>query len=84
MKLNSPMIFLVVYCGQQADVTSGAQTPTRGGENNVPLESIPPPAAENMIDNIREESDNDSETRHPNPSTVQLTKTGFQKFEMKL
>jgi hypothetical protein len=38
-----------------------------------------------MIDDIREESDDDDgETRHPNPRSFLTTKTGFQKFEQKL
>jgi len=37
-----------------------------------------------MIDKIGEESDDDGETRHPNPRSFPTTKTGFQKFERKL
>ena len=37
-----------------------------------------------MIDDIREESDDDGETWRPNPSSFLTTKTGFQKFEWKI
>jgi len=37
-----------------------------------------------MIDNIREESDDNGETQRPNPRSFPTTKTGFQKFERKL
>jgi hypothetical protein len=37
-----------------------------------------------MIDDIGEESDDDRETRRPNPRSFPTTKTGFQKFELKL
>jgi hypothetical protein len=37
-----------------------------------------------MIDDIGEESDDDGETRCPNPTCCLTRKTGFQKFERKL
>jgi len=56
----------------------------RGGRSNFPLDDILTPLAEDMIDNIGEESEGDGETRRPNPRGVPTTKTGFQKFEQKL
>jgi len=84
MKLIIPMLFCIVYRGQQADGTDGAQTPMRGGRSYLPLDDILPPPAEDMIDNIGEESDDDGEMRRPNPRSFPTTKTGFQKFERKL
>jgi hypothetical protein len=66
MKLSDPMLFCVVYCGQQADGTDGAQTSMCGGPSYLPLDDILPPPAEDMIDDIWEESDDDGETRRPN------------------
>jgi len=84
MKLSNPTLFCVVYRGQQADGTDGAQMPMRGGRSYLPLNDILPPPAEDMIDDIGEESDDDGETRCPNPRSFLTTKTGFQKFEWKL
>jgi hypothetical protein len=84
MKLSNPTLFCVVYRGQQADGTDGAQTPMRGGRSYLPLDDILPPPAEDMIDDIGEESVDDGETRRPNPRSFPTTKTGFQKFERKL
>jgi len=83
MKLSNPTLFCVVYRGQQADRTDGAQTPMRGGRSYLPLNNILPPPAEDMIDDIEEESDDDGETWCPNPRSSPTTKTGFQKFEWK-
>jgi len=84
MKLSNPMLFCVVYRGQQTDSTAGAQTPMCGGHSYLPLDDIIPPPAKDMIDDIREESDDDGETWRPNPRSFLTTKTGFQKFEQKL
>jgi len=84
MKLSNPTLFCVVYHGQQADGTDGAQTPMRGGHSYLPLDDILPPPTEDMIDDIGEESDDDREMRRPNPRSFPTTKTGFQKFERKL
>jgi len=84
MKLINPTLFCVVYQGQQADGTAGAQTPMRGGRSYLPLDDILPPPAEDMIDDIREESDNDGDTRRRNPRSFPTMKTGFKKFERKL
>jgi len=84
MKLTNPMLFCVVYRGQQADGTDGAQTPILGGRSYLSLDDILPPPAKNMIDDIREESDDDGERQRPNPRSFPTTKTGFQKFEKKL
>jgi len=84
LKLTNPMHFRVVYCGQQADSTAGAQTPVHGGRNYLPLDDILPPPAEDIIDNIRHKSDNDGETWHPNPRSLPTKKTCFQKFQREL
>jgi len=55
MKLTNPMLFWVVYRGQEADGTSGTQTPMRGGRSYLPLYDINQPPAKDMFDNIREE-----------------------------
>ena len=55
MKLINPTHFYVVYHGQHANGTSGAQMRMLGGHSYLPLDEILPPPAENMIDNIKEE-----------------------------
>ena len=77
-KLCNPTRFCVVYRGQTGDGTDGAQTPMCGGRSCPPLHDIPPPPAEDMIDHIREESDDDGETQRPNPRSFPTTKSGFQ------
>jgi len=84
MILSNPTLFNVVYRGQQADGTAGGQTPMCGGRSHLPLDDILPPPAEDMIDDIGEESDDVGETLHPNPRSFPTTKTGIQKFERKL
>jgi len=84
MKLSNPTFLCVVYRGQQADATDGSQTPMRGGRSYLPLDDILPPPAEDMIDDIGEESDDDGETWRPNARSFPTTKTGFEKFEWKL
>jgi len=84
IKLSNPTLFCVVYRGLQADGTDGAQTPMRGGRSYLPLDDILPPPAEDMIDDIGEELDDEGETRHQNPRSFPTTKTGSQKFERKL
>ena len=80
MKLSKPTLFCVVYRGQQANSTDGAKMPMRGGRSYLPLDDFLPAPAEDMLDNIGEESDDDGETRRPNPRSFRTTKTGFQKF----
>jgi len=84
MKLSNPTLFCFVYRGQQADGTDGAQPPMRGGHSYIPLDDILPPPAEDMIDDIGEQSADDGGTWRPNPRSFPTTKTGFQKFERKL
>jgi len=84
MKLSNPTLFCFVYRGQQADGTDGAQTPMRGCRSNHPLDDILPAPAEDMINDIGEESDYDGETCHPDPRSFLMTKTCFPKFEWKL
>jgi len=40
--------------------------PMPGGRSYLPVDDILPPPAEDMIDDIREESDDDGETRRAN------------------
>ena len=61
MKLSNPVLFCIACCGNQADSTSGAQTLMRGGRNCLPLASILPPQAENMMDYNGKQSDDDAE-----------------------
>jgi hypothetical protein len=76
--------FFPRYRGQQADGTDGAQTPMHGACSYLPLDDILPPPAKAMINNIREESDDDGETRRRNPRSFLTNNTRFQKFELKL
>jgi len=84
MQLSIPMLFWVIYCGKQADGTDGAQTPMRGGRSYLHLDAILPPPAEDMIDDIGQDSVDAGETQCPQPVSFPMTKTGFQKFERKL
>jgi len=81
MKLNNPTLFSVVYCGQQANGTAGAQTPMHGGLSYPPPNNILPPPAEDMMDDVGEELDDDAMTHPPNPRSLPMTITGFQKLE---
>jgi len=73
MKLYSLMHFCLVYHGQHADGTSGAQMPMCGGSSYHSLDDIFPPSAEYRIYDIGEESDDDAETWHPNPTCFPTT-----------
>jgi hypothetical protein len=55
-----------------------------GGPSYHPLDVIHPPPPEGMIDDIREESDDDADTLRPHPRSFPITSTGFQKFDQKL
>jgi len=57
--------------------------PMCGGRSYLPLYDILRPPAKDMIDDIREQSDDDGETRRPNPRILPMMKTGVQKFEQK-
>ena len=69
---------------KQANGTADAMTPMCGGCSEFPWDDILPPPAEDMIDDIGEESDHDGEMRRPNAGSFPMTKIGFQKFERKL
>jgi len=84
MQLINPMVFWVIYRGQQAESTSGAPMTMHGGRSYLHLDDIWPPPSEDMIDDIRNELDDDAETWCPNPSIFLRTKSGFQKFERML
>ena len=84
MKVSNPTLFCVVYRGQPADTTAGAQIPMRGGRSNLPLDGILPPPAEDVIDNVGEKSDDDGEMHRPHPTRFLMTKTGSLMFQWKL
>jgi len=81
MNSSNPTPMCLVYCSQQADTTAGAQTHMRGGRSYIPLDDILHAAAEDMIDNIGEQSDDDGETWRLKPRSFPTTKTGFKNFE---
>jgi hypothetical protein len=54
IQLINPMLFCVVYRGQQADGTAGAQPSMRGCCSYLCPDAILPPPAEDMIDDIGE------------------------------
>jgi len=56
----------------------------RGGPSHNPLHNILPAAAEDMNNNIGDESDDDVEIWSPNPWSFPRTKPGFQTIESKL
>ena len=80
MKLSNPKLFYVVYHGQQADGTAGAQMPMNGGRSYVPLNDILPPPDEDMMYDIGEELVDEGGTQHPNPRIFPTMEGGFQKF----
>jgi len=80
MKFNNPLLLCNGYCCQQVDGTPGAQAPMCGGRRYLSLGDIPPPSAEDMIEDIREKSDDDADSRCQNPRCFLTTKTGFWKF----
>jgi len=84
MILSNPTLVYVIHLGQQADDMAGAQIPMSGGHSYHPLDVILLPPVEDMINDIRKESDNDCETWCPNPRNFPTMQTGFQKFEQKL
>lgn len=84
MRFHNTMHFCVIYHGQQADGTSGAQTLLHGGRSYNLLDDILPPPAKSIINDIGEVLDDDGQTRCPHPRNFQTTKTGFQKFKRKL
>jgi len=78
------MLSCVVDRGHHGDSTSGAQTPMCGGRCYLPLDDILLPQAENMIEEIREDTDDDPKTWRPNQRSFPTMKIGFQMFERKL
>ena len=76
--------FWVVFHGQLADRTAGVQMPMRDGHSYLPLDDILQSAAEDMIDDIREESDDDGQTWRPYPRSFPTTNTGILRFERRL
>ena len=84
IELCNHVLFCIVYHGQQADSIDGAQTPLCGGRSYLRQDNILLPPAEDMIDDIGEQSNFNGEMRRPNPGKFPPTKTGFQKFAQKL
>ena len=67
MKLSSPMLSGVVYCGQKAGSKGAAQTPMHYCHCYLLLCVILPPPAEDMFDDIGQKSDDSGEVWHTNP-----------------
>jgi len=84
MKWFNPLLLRISYCGQQADGTSAAQILMGGGCGYLPLDDILRPPTGDMIDDIREASDDDAEMRRPNPRSFLKMNTGTRWFERKL
>jgi len=81
MKLGNKTVFRVGYRSQQPDGTAGAQGPMHGGRCYLPLGDIFPPPAEDMIDDIGEESEDDGDTRFPKKSSFATTTMDFEWLE---
>jgi len=84
MNSSYPTLFCVVYRGQQAIATAGAQMPMRGGHTYHTPDDILPPAAVDIIDDMGEELDENRGMRRPNPRSFPIVKTGFKEFEWNL
>jgi len=82
LKLCNPLPFCIVYPGPQADGTDIAQTPLNGCRMYFPLDDIIPPPAEDIIDYISEESDDDGETRRQNRRSFPTSQQGLPKSEL--
>jgi hypothetical protein len=59
MKLTNLTLCCIHYRGQKANSINGAQTSIHCGSSYLPADYILPPPAEDMIDDIREQSDDD-------------------------
>jgi len=57
--------------------------PKQGDRCYLPLGNNLPSAVEDMINNIKEESDDDAEIWHPNATSIPTTKLDFQMFDTK-
>jgi hypothetical protein len=77
MKFSNPKHCRVSYHSQQADGTDGAQMPMHGCRTDLPVVVILPLPVQDMIDPIREYSEEDGDTRPPNSRSLPTTKTGF-------
>jgi len=67
MESSNPTLFCVIHGAQQADGTAGAQTPMCGSRTNLPPDDIRLPPAKDMMNDLREESDEDGKMQRPNP-----------------
>jgi len=67
MKLYNPTLYCVVHFGQQADNIAGAKTSMHGGHSYIALDDILSPQAEDMIDDIIDQLDDDGVMWRPNP-----------------
>jgi len=84
MKFHNKELFSVIYWGEQAYRTCGAQTPVHGGRSYLPVDAIFPPPVEDVIDNMGDEFNHDAEMKRPIPTSYPMTITGVQMVEMKL
>ena len=84
IKSSNPAHLCIGYHGHQAYGTDDGLAPMHVGRSYLPLDAIITSPAEDMINDIWEESDDDCETQCPNPGSFPRTKTGFQTFERKL
>jgi len=66
IKLPKPRLLCVIDHGQQANSISGGQSPIHAARSYLSLDDILPPPANDIVNHIWEESDNDVETWHPN------------------
>jgi hypothetical protein len=76
MKLINATIFLGYLLSPNS-----RQTSLRGGCSFLSQDDILPPPAEDMIEDIREESDHDGDRWRPNRRSFPMTNTAFEKFE---
>jgi hypothetical protein len=81
---SNPTDHCIVYHSQPPAYTDGAQTPRCCGRSNLPLDYIVPPRAEDMINNIREQTDDDCKKGRPKSVSFPTIKTAIQKFERTL
>jgi len=66
MRWNNPVLLCIIYRGQQANGISGAQTPIHASRSQHPLDDIHTPQADDIINQIGVESDDDAEMRQSN------------------
>lgn len=65
-ELDNPTLFRTVYDGQQANCSGFSQMPMYTGHSYLPLNDTLPPQAQEIMNHIGEESDDDANMWHPN------------------